>query len=194
MALTFLKELRKNRKLSLETVASDVDLSVSQISRYENGERDPYLGHLRKLADRFDVSVAELIGDPATRTVPVLSLVSAGKLRASHPVYESDVLREVHVADLPNGDWIALEIEGDSMNRVAPEGSIILINRHDQTLKDGRFYVFGNDQGEATFKRYRTNPERLQPFSTNPDHETHYLTDSMMLIGRAHKVITDLSR
>jgi SOS-response transcriptional repressor LexA len=78
------------------------------------------------------------------------------------------------------------------MNRIAPPGAIIVVNRSDDRLIDGKFYVFGNDSGEATFKRYRTNPERLQPFSTNPDHETHYLTEEMKLVGRVHQVLTYL--
>ena len=56
------------------------------------------------------------------------------------------------------------------MNRLAPDGSVIIINRADSTLLDGRFYVFSVDNGAATFKTYRRDPERLQPFSTNPDH------------------------
>lgn len=184
--------MRQGAGLSLEDVAADTEISVSQVSRYETGGRDPTLGHLRKLADRFSISVAELIGDPAAKAVPLLSWVSAGRLRASHPVYESDVLRHIDVTDLPAGDWIALQIDGDSMDRVAPPGSIIIVNRKDENLIDGRFYVFGNDQGEATFKRYRDRPPRLQPMSTNPEHETHYINSDMLLIGRVHKVITEL--
>lgn len=190
MALTALKELRG--ETTLESLAADVEISVSQLSRYERGERDPALSHLRRIAQRFKVTVAEVIGEPAPKPVPIVSWVSAGKLRASHPVYESDILRVVHVANLPTGNWMALEVDGDSMNRIAPPGSIIVVNRSDERLLDGKFYVFGNDEGEATFKRYRSNPERLQPFSTNPDHETHYLTEEMKLVGRVHQVLTYL--
>lgn len=190
MALTALKELRG--ETTLETLSGEVEISVSQLSRYESGHRDPSLAHLKRLAERFNVTVAEVIGETAPKPVPVVSWVSAGKLRASHPVYESDILRVVHVANLPTGDWMALEVDGDSMNRIAPPGSIIVLDRRDDRLLDGKFYVFGNDEGEATFKRYRSNPERLQPFSTNPDHETHYLTEEMKLVGRVHQVLTYL--
>lgn len=189
MALRKLKTLRG--AASLESVAHDVGISTSQLSRYENGERDPYLKHLRALAERFGVSVSEIIDEPAPTKVPLVSWVSAGMLRASHPVYERDILRTVHVADLPAGDWIALEIDGDSMDRVAPPGAIILVDRADHDLVDGRFYVFGNqDTGEATFKRYRSKPDRLQPFSTNPDHESHYVNSEVQVVGRVRQVIT----
>lgn len=182
-----LKELRDG--ITLEALSADTDISVSQISRYESGKRSPSLVDLRKLAGRLRVTVAELIGDPAPKEVPLVSWVSAGRLRASHPVYDSDVLRVVHVANLPSGNWMALEIDGDSMDRIAPPGSIIVLDRNDHTLVDGRFYVFGNTMGEATFKRYRAKPERLQPYSTNPDHETHYLEDSMDCLGRVRQVL-----
>jgi len=190
MALTALKELRGDT--TLEALSADVENSVSQLSRYESGNRDPSLKDLRKLAERFNVAVAELIGEHAPTPVPLVSWVSAGKLRASHPVYETDILRVVHVANLPTGNWMALEVDGDSMNRIAPPGAIIVVNRNDDRLIDSKFYVFGNDSGEATFKRYRSNPERLQPFSTNPDHETHYLEEEMKVVGRVHQVLTYL--
>lgn len=126
------------------------------------------------------------------KQVPIISWVSAGRLRASHPVYDGDILRYVYVTDLPPGDWLALEVDGDSMNRVAPPGSTIIVNRNDQNLIDSKYYVFGNAQGEATFKRYRADPDRLQPFSTNPDHETHYIESEMLTVGRVRRVITDL--
>ena len=185
--MTALRELRA--KTTLESLAADTGISVSQISRYENGERTPSLVHLRALAGSLGTTVSDVIGEAAPRPVPLVSWVSAGKMRASHPVYESDILRVVHVADLPTGNWMALEIDGDSMDRIAPPGSIIVLDRNDQSLVDGRFYVFGNSSGEATFKRYRTNPERLQPYSTNPEHETHYLQDTMDCIGRVRQVL-----
>ncbi|WP_375274463.1 XRE family transcriptional regulator [Methylorubrum thiocyanatum] len=185
--LVALKELRG--PVTLESLSADTGISVSQISRYENGERSPSLSHLRALSERLRVPVADVIGDPSPKAVPVVSWVSAGRLKASHPVYDTDILRVVHVSDLPSGSWMALEIDGDSMDRIAPPGSIIVLDRNDKVLVDGRFYVFGNSSGEATFKRYRARPERLQPFSTNPDHETHYLEDTMECVGRVRQVL-----
>ncbi|QRE76496.1 LexA family transcriptional regulator [Methylobacterium aquaticum] len=192
MALTMLTKLRTQAGLTLESVAADIDLSTSQIQRFEKGDREPRLSELQKIAGRFGVTVAELIGERAPKAVPLVSWVSAGRLRASHPVYETDILRYVYLTDLPPGDWLALEVDGDSMNRVAPPGSTIVVNRQDQNLIDGKYYVFGNAQGEATFKRYRVDPDRLQPFSTNPDHETHYIDSEMLTVGRVRRVITDL--
>lgn len=188
-----LRDFRESEPgLTLETLCEQTGISVSQLSRYEKGGRDPKLDHLLKLARRFNTTVAALIGEPSPTSVPLVSWVQAGRLSASHPVFARDVLRHVSVADLPPGDWMALEVEGDSMDRVAPSGSVIVLNRNETEPADRRFYVFGTEEGEATFKRFRSGPPRLQPFSTNPDHETHYIADTMIVIGRVHRVITDL--
>lgn len=126
-----------------------------------------------------------------SRKVPVVSWVSAGRLAAGGPVTDAEDVRMI--ADLPDGDWIALVVQGDSMDRVAPEGSVILVNRDDKALVHNRFYVFACGEDEATFKRYRANPPRMQPYSTNSDHETQPLQDGEShVIGRVMRVITDL--
>ncbi|AWN47183.1 phage repressor protein [Methylobacterium terrae] len=173
-----------------------IGVTKQDISRWAKGERKLPPAAAADLAPHLNTTAAALLllpEEPAVaRTVPVVSWVSAGRLRASHPVFESDILRYIDVTDLPAGDWLALEVDGDSMDRIAPPGSTIVLNRRESDLVDGRYYVFGNEQGEATFKRYRSNPDRLQPFSTNPDHETHYLQGEMMTVGRVRRVITNI--
>lgn len=128
-----------------------------------------------------------------TLRAPLLSWVSAGRLAQQEGVRKSDVRKYIHVADLPKGDWIVLEVQGDSMDRIAPEGSYICVNLADQRLLNDKFYVFGTSEGEATFKRYRSgNPSRMQPFSTNPDHETRPMDENILIVGRAGRVINDL--
>lgn len=79
------------------------------------------------------------------------------------------------------------------MDRIAPDGSYICVNLADQRVSNDKFYVFGTAEGEATFKRFRAgNPPRLQPFSTNPDHETIQMSDETLVVGRVSRVINDL--
>ncbi|MCO5730137.1 XRE family transcriptional regulator [Rhizobium sp. SSA_523] len=132
---------------------------------------------------------------PATTDVdvPLLSMVSAGNLRFQPTVEEHDIIRRIKVGELPRGDWIALQVDGDSMNRVAPDGAIILVDRSDDRLIDGRFYIFSLGDGDATFKMFKRNPNRLQPYSTNPDHmATPADRDDLYVFGRAKRVIHDI--
>lgn len=126
--------------------------------------------------------------------IPMVSMVSASKMRGRDGVMPADIEKHIHLDDLPKGDWIALTVEGDSMNRVAPEGSVLIVNRADNTLLDGKYYIFSLDGGEATFKTYRRDPERLQPFSTNPDHMSIPVTPELdiYIFGRVRRIIQEV--
>lgn len=190
-----IRELRELRGLTLEDLAEKSGLSVSYVSRLESGKRNLSVKNLNIFARSLDVAPGELLvqsPEKRIRNVPLVSWVSAGRLWAAEAVQAGDVVRRISIADLPPGDWIGLQIEGDSMDRIAPPGSVVLINRADKHLVPGKYYVFGYDSGEATFKRYRSNPDRLQPYSTNPDHETIYPENGLQVIGRARRVITEL--
>lgn len=64
------------------------------------------------------------------------------------------------------GDRIALTVDGGSMDMVAPHGATILVNRADSALVAGRLYVFTQGSGEATFKQWQSDPDRLHPYPT----------------------------
>ena len=57
-----LKELRKQRKLNQQAVADVLNCSQAVYSRYENGDREPPLEVLIRLADFYKVSLDELVG------------------------------------------------------------------------------------------------------------------------------------
>ncbi len=56
-----LKELRNSKGISQLKLAMDINTSQNTISRYENGEREPGINELIKLADYFNVSVDYLL-------------------------------------------------------------------------------------------------------------------------------------
>lgn len=135
--------------------------------------------------------------DGSDQDVPLLSMVAASNLRDQPGVTETDIIRRIKVGELPKGDWVALEVEGDSMNRIAPDGSIILVDRSDDKLLDGKFYVFSADGGAATFKMYRRadrdHPSRMVPYSTNPDHMAMAADrDDLYVFGRVKRIIQDV--
>lgn len=165
-------------------------------AQHENGQRG-----ITRAADRYakayGVSAGWLLkgeGDAALTNVPLLSWVSAGRMERAAGVTSAEIERYVPVADLPRGDWFALSVHGDSMNRIAPEGSIIVVNRADDTLINDRFYIFASDQGEATFKQWRREPSpMLRPYSTNLDHlAIPAEIDQYYVVGRVRRVITDV--
>ncbi|TCP55388.1 transcriptional regulator with XRE-family HTH domain [Tumebacillus sp. BK434] len=78
-----LKELRKSRKLSQETLGREVGIDRTSISHYENSEendeRIPRLDTLKKIADFFDVTYDYLLGrtdEPLVKEDPALYKVT----------------------------------------------------------------------------------------------------------------------
>lgn len=129
-----------------------------------------------------------------TFEVPLLSKVSASAFREQDGVRDADIDRHIKVSHLPRGKWFALTVEGTSMDRVAPDGSIIIVNQADDILLDGKAYVFSLDDGAATFKQYRLTPEpMLTPYSWHPEHYAMPVGDKdLYVFGRVRRVITDL--
>ena len=58
---SFLKELRKERSLTQESLAEKLNVSNRTISRWETGSNMPDIGMLVEIAEFYDVSIPEII-------------------------------------------------------------------------------------------------------------------------------------
>lgn len=126
-----------------------------------------------------------------TVEVPLLSWVSAGKM--AFPDVSEDMIGVLRVSDLePRGDWIALRVVGDSMDRISPPDSVIFVDRADKVLVPNACYVISSNDGEASYKRFRSNPMRFEPVSTNPAHEPIYPTREPLIVGRVKKSMIEM--
>ena len=70
---SFLRELRKEKGLTQEELAEQLNVSNKTLSRWETGKRTPDLESLLQLADHFSVSVQELIEGKRAETPPELT-------------------------------------------------------------------------------------------------------------------------
>lgn len=185
------------------------DISQAELSRrltaklgrsIDRAAVNKLLNGRRALAADEMIATAEMTGYPipiedmaGLRKLPKLSFVSAGRLEPSRSISANEIEGWVTASDLPAGDWFALTVSGDSMNRAAPHGSTILVNRSDTDLRDGAFYVFAVEDGDgATFKRYFSDPERLEPYSYTPDQPTIYLDQPARVVGRVRMALAHL--
>ena len=57
-----IKELRTERHITQLKMTMDLNMSQNTISRYENGEREPGIAELIRIADYFHVSIDFLVG------------------------------------------------------------------------------------------------------------------------------------
>lgn len=120
--------------------------------------------------------------------VPIVSWVAASAFADAPQIVDTSDHPTMLVSGLAAGPYIALEVKGDSMNRVAPEGTRIVVDLQARELLPRRFYVFLRGT-EATFKRYMTSPDRLEPFSTNAAHEAIPANDDVSVVGRVVQAI-----
>lgn len=152
---------------------------------------------LLSLAPVLETSAAWLLdgsGESSRIRVPLISWVSAGQFAQSEAVMETDDFPTIEIAGLPDGDWSALEVIGDSMDRISPPGSTIVVNRRNKRLTHNACYVASDGEGGATYKRFRQSPARLEPVSTNPIHEPIFLPDnySPNVFGRVCRSFIDM--
>ena len=57
-----LRELRRQRKMTQAQLAAELGISKSAVSMYEQGNREPELELLQRMADLFQVSVSAMLG------------------------------------------------------------------------------------------------------------------------------------
>lgn len=125
--------------------------------------------------------------------IPLISWVSAGTF-ADIGQHDPQPDRFVYETGLPDsGNYFATYVVGDSMDRIAPDGAIIIVDVNDREPRAGRPYLFSL-HGETTFKIYEPEPPRLEPLSTNPANKTIFIhNQEVIVIGRARRSILDLN-
>ena len=183
--------VRKRVGLKIEELAERAGLSTTYVWRMERGERNVSLKNLQKLADALGVAPSDLIESKPVADVPILSWVSAGMMARDD--VQQDVVGEIRMSDLdPRGEWMALRVEGDSMDRISPPGSLILVDLTDKALVPNACYIITDSDSQATYKRFRSNPSRFEPVSTNTSHEPIFPDGEPAVIGRVRRSLIDM--
>ena len=183
--------VRKRAGLKIDELAEKTGLSTTYIWRMERGERNVSLKNLQKMAEALGVAPSELIEQKPVSDVPILSWVSAGMMARDD--VQQDVIGEIRMSDLdPRGEWVALRVEGDSMDRISPPGSLILVDLTDKALVPNACYIITDGDSRASYKRFRSNPPRFEPVSTNPSHEPIFPDGEPAVIGRVRRSLIDM--
>lgn len=185
---------RNAMEMSQAELAERLGTTKATISKIENSAIQPSLDWAERLAKALNTTLGILagIGEAATlqgvSLVPVIGMIAAGNWR------EAIQAPEDHIAVASaKPHMFALRIFGDSIDKVAPDGSYVTIDPTMPGLADGGLYAVQNGEGEATIKRFRRSPDRLEPESSNPEHRTILLgAEPITVIGRATSVIRPL--
>lgn len=195
MAMPDLKRLRKQRGLTLEALAHAVDLSPSQISRFESGQREPRLVDLERIALALGCGVNDLVPESVKRAepirerlvpVPIIGRTAAGVFREVVEFDDADpeYIFEPEDEDFPKARRFAWLVEGDSMNAAEPsipDGSRVVCVDFEQTglpYTDGMIVVVertreGGHLREWSVKEIELHGDEVWfcPRSTNSSHK-----------------------
>lgn len=202
-----LKAAMKNAGLSMRELSLAVGTNDSLVKNMLGGKSsNPRMDSLQKISERLGYPAAHFIkgagvdapppSPPAkksrTKVVPVISWVAAGRL-AEPDTELPDETETIEISGLPAGDYFGTRARGDSMNRIAPDGALIIVNRAERELVRGRRYIFAH-KGRTTFKRYGVDPVRLEPESLNPDNDPIFPKEgeSWDVIGRVRLVVAEI--
>ena len=129
-----LRQMREKAGLTQGDLADKLDISRPAVSSWESGKIRPRLNKLQQLADLFDTTVADLMGEDATeaaisgtsRMVPLLGFAHMGE-----PCDEGNLADEVEVpasiADAhPRGFMV--HAQGGCMDNRFPHDALLLVD------------------------------------------------------------------
>jgi len=169
--------------MSQTELAERIGSTLSMLGKLERGDRRLNQDWMGRIAKALSVEPYQLIapqevgretasfileGALPVKAIPLLGEVPAGPWREA--IQTAHHYIPAPAPGMPDSAF-ALELVGNSMNKIATEGATIIIDPSDRDLFDKWLYVVRNGDGEVTFKQYRENPARLVPCSTDPSHQ-----------------------
>jgi len=117
-----------------------------------------------------------------TRVVPIIGFASAGRWREAVEMPIGRMTLPHHVA---GARAFAVEVQGDSMNKLIEDGGWIVVDPDDKVLAPGKTYLLQNAEFEVTVKQYQKTPARFEPVSSNSEHECFLASDhDFVVLGR----------
>ena len=192
---TVLRKLRKQKQLTQAELAKLTGLTVSAISMYENGNREPNFETLEVLADFFNVDMNFLLDkkqntSPAApqessaarvsdhrkiARIPVLGRVAAGIPIEAIENIEDYEERYISALEDPR-DYFALRIVGHSMEPRIWNGDVVIVHKQDD-VDSGQIAVVLVNGDDATVKQLKKSSSGITLIGLNPTvYSPHFYT------------------
>lgn len=192
MAYEHLKKLLIKHGKSQKDLADLINKTEAVITNLFNGTRKLAVTEGQKIADWLKEPIEfVLFGIEGEGNIPKIYI--KGSVPGGLPSEAISVYSEDYVYFKSNrlpGDVGGLIVIGDSMNNIAPDGSVVIVDftRHDKEDLDGK-PVIAYAYGECTFKRLCLNPNLLLPDSTNKTHKPIPLDGDWHIVGAVIGVV-----
>ena len=171
---TVFKNLRKDNNLTQAELAKKLGVAPSTVGMYERGQREPDFETLEKIANCFSVNMNTLLGKEKDLSVSAgIKIPVLGKVAAGIPITAVENIldyEEISPEMASSGDYVALKIQGSSMEPRMYEGDVVIV-RVQSSVEHGEVAVVMVDGSEATVKKvqFQSSGILLQPF--NPSYE-----------------------
>lgn len=181
-----LRELRKEKGLTMKAFGSLFNISESTVSLYETEKRDIDVSLLGEIAKYFNVSVDYLLGFDSNITTMDAPLTFGtkikvlGKVPAGVPIEAVEcVIDEIDISKEMAEDeyeYLGLLVSGDSMFPEYLDGDIVIIRKQStaDTGDDVVAYVNGYD---ATLKRLQRMTGGIRLKALNPQYESKFYSN-----------------
>jgi len=154
-----IRRYRLEASLTLEQLAERVNLSISQVSRIERGERQPTLADLRLFSKVLKKPISALVASAPVMVVGFVGAGGEGVLYAEGQGPHEVVERPSDASD----DTVAVVVKGDSMTGTADDGWTLYYDEvRTPPLDDllGLLCVVGLDDGRILVKRLQRGRRR----------------------------------
>lgn len=173
---TVFKNLRKDNNLTQAELAKKLGVAPSTVGMYERGQREPDFETLEKIAVYFSVNMNTLLGkdnvfDKSGGYISGVKIPVLGKVAAGIPITAVENIldyEEISTEMAASGDYVALKIQGSSMEPRMCEGDVVIV-RVQSNVEHGEVAVVMVDGSEATVKKvqFLSNGILLQPFNSS---------------------------
>ncbi|WP_294205862.1 LexA family transcriptional regulator [uncultured Solobacterium sp.] len=188
-----IKYYRKKLGLTQEELGNYVGVQKSAIAKYENGRIENLKRTtIEKLSELFGILPSELLGISATNNIMTNKTNVIGIVPAGTPLEAiEDIIGEIeYPSRFTNKQVFALQIKGDSMNKVLPDGCIGLFEKT-STLENGEIGAIMVNGDDATVKKfYRlTDSYVLEPVSFNPEQHPLIIKDGTVPVHAIGRLI-----
>lgn len=165
-----IKQRRKQLKMSVDRLAEVIGKNRATIYRYESGDIENMpIEALEPIAKALNVSPAYLMGweDEKEEIMSEYTFIPAS-ISAGDPIdVESINASDTSLIKIPDslmGKWAGqsdiymMRINGESMNKIIPHGSVIGVKQMDPcNISDGDIVLYSEDNGYSVKRLYKRN-------------------------------------
>lgn len=177
---------RKELGLTLEDVGNYVGVSKSTVKKWETG----YIKNMRRdkialLSELLHLDPINFVAEEQTAafSAPAVRIPVYGKVAAGIPIAavtdftseDPDDWEEIPAQMARSGEYIALRIDGDSMEPRIRKGDVVIVRLQEQVESGDIAIVFVNGD-DAVCKRVRWTDAGLTLISSNPSYEPLFFT------------------